>query len=277
MMRHLLLATLIGSTLPAALAGGDPPRGEQILKRFVDEFVAITPGEGKFPASFTMGSGNGQPAQEQPAHKVTFKQGFAMAKYEVTQELYELIAGRNPSKWRGPRNSVEMVDWDEANAFCRGVTAELRKRKLIKETEEIRLPSEAEWEYACRAGTTTAFSFGDDVKDLGQYAWFTGNAKGNDPPVGVKKANPWGLHDMHGYVWEWCADAWHPDYKDAPADGRPRQAAKPKERVLRGGAWTTVADECRSAFRGHRPPQARGPDIGFRCVRAAVAAEKENP
>src|SRR5207245_2743385 len=122
-----------------------------------------------------------------------------------------------------------------------------------------RLPSEAEWEYGCRAGTTTAFSFGDDINDLGQYAWFTGNAKGNDPPVGVKKPNAWGLYDMHGYVWEWCADAWHPDYKDAPTDGRPRQAEAAKERVLLGGAWTTGAEQSRSAYHGHRPPDSSGP------------------
>ena len=92
--------------------------------------------------------------------------------------------------------------------------------------------------------------------------------------VGAKKGNPWGLFDMHGYVWEWCADSWHPDYKLAPADGRPRLEKDTKERVVRGGAWITVADECRSAFRGHRKPDTKGPDIGFRCVRAAVVKEK---
>ena len=271
--RSLVVASLL-LTLGLS-ASAQAPRGEQILKRFAAEFVPLTPGEGKFPASFTMGSPKDKPAAEQPAHKVTFNYEFAIGKYEVTQELYELIAGRNPSKWRGSRNSVEMVDWNEANAFCTKVTVELRKQKLIKDTEKIRLPSEAEWEYACRAATTTDFSFGDDVNDLGKYAWFTGNAKGNDPPVGVKKPNAWDLYDMHGYVWEWCADTWQTDYKDAPADGGPRRADG-KERVVRGGAWTTVADECRSAYRGHRPIEARGPDIGFRCVRAAVRA-KEGP
>ena len=100
----------------------------------------------------------------------------------------------------------------------------------------IRLPTEAEWEYACRAGTTTAYSFGDDVKQLGDYAWFKGNAKGNDPPVGKKKPNPWGLYDMHGYIWEWCADAWHPSYEGAPSNGSAWDAADAKERVIRGGA-----------------------------------------
>src|SRR5207248_9146766 len=109
----------------------------------------------------------GGPDTEKPVVTITLKSPFAMAKYEVTQELYEAVAGKNPSKWKGPRNSVEMVSWDEANDFCRKATAELRKRKLIGADEVIRLPSEAEWEYACRAGTTTRYSFGDDAKDLG--------------------------------------------------------------------------------------------------------------
>lgn len=264
-------------TIPAFLAlvgfigltSQDDNKKDRILKGFAEEFVELTPGEGKYPASFMMGSADG-PAAEQPAHKVTFNYKFAIAKYEVTQELYEAVIGNNPAKYKGPRNSVEMLDWEEAMTFCRKVTDELRKRKLIKDGEQIRLPSEAEWEYACRAGTTTRFSFGDKIEDLGQYCWFTGNAKGNDPPVGVKKPNPWGLYDIHGYIWEWCLDAWHPDYKDAPTDGKPRQADA-KERVLRGGAWTSTAEQCRSAYRFHRPANTRGPDIGLRCVRSAVA------
>jgi formylglycine-generating enzyme required for sulfatase activity len=270
--RLWLMAGVIGVSAVVGLswtaAQGGQGTQDKILKKFAEEFILLTPGQGTYPASFMMGSADG-PAAEQPAHKVTFNYAFAIAKYEVTQELWEAVIGKNPAKWRGPRNSVEMLDWDEANAFCRKVTAELRQRKLIKEGEEIRLPSESEWEYACRAGTMTRFSFGDKAEELGQYCWFTGNAKGNDPPVGVKKPNAWGLYDIHGYLWEWCLDAWHPDYKDAPSDGRPRQADSPKERVLRGGAWTATADQCRSAYRGHRPPTARGPDIGLRCVRAA--------
>ncbi len=248
-------------------------RKDAILRRFADEFIAITPGKDKYPASFTMGSKTG-PAAEQPAHEVTLRCDFAVCKYEVTQELYQVATGRNQSRWKGPRNSVEMVSWDEANEFCRRATTELRQRKLLRDDEEMRLPSEAEWEYLCRAGTTTAFSFGDHAGALTDFAWFTGNARGNDPPVGAKKPNPWGFYDLHGYVWEWCSDVWHPDYKDAPTDGSPRRADQAKERVLRGGAWTTTADQCRSAFRGHRPAETRGPDIGLRCVRAKVPQGK---
>jgi formylglycine-generating enzyme required for sulfatase activity len=148
------------------------------------------------------------------------------------------------------------------------VTAELRRRKLLGDDEVIRLPSEAEWEYACRAGTTTRYSFGDDMKDLGDYGWFDGNAKGNDPPVGRKKPNAWGLYDMHGYVWEWCADAWHPTLEGTPTDGKPRTGKDEKDRVLRGGSWADGADKARSAYRHHKPLDLRSDAVGFRCVRA---------
>src|SRR5262249_50655575 len=151
-----------------AVPGPSAPRSkDDILKLFHDEFVTLTPGAGKFPAKFTLGSGGDAPKEEQPAHEVTFSHSFhevtfshsfALAKYEVTQELYEAVMGKNPSKWKGPRNSVEMVSWEEANEFCRKATDELRTRKLLGADEVIRLPSEAEWEYACRAGTKTAYS-----------------------------------------------------------------------------------------------------------------------
>jgi formylglycine-generating enzyme required for sulfatase activity len=244
-----------------------PDAKDKILRLFVEEFVAITPGTGKFPASFDIGSADG-PDSEKPVHKVTFKSPFRLAKYEVTQELYEAVIGKNPSRWKGPRNSVEMVNWNEANEFCQKVTAELRQRKLIGADETVRLPSEAEWEYACRAGTKTAYSFGDKADELGEFAWFTGNAKGNDPPVGKKKPNAWGLYDMHGYVWEWVQDAWHAAYEGAPTDGSAREAKDAKERVGRGGAWTEKAEDCRSATRGHWPIETRSAAIGFRCVLA---------
>jgi formylglycine-generating enzyme required for sulfatase activity len=264
----LLVLSLWAVGWPPAFVDAQPaPDTDKLLQRFLEEFVPLTPGQGKFPATFLMGSDKGAPAEEQPAHKVTLAYPFAIAKYEVTQELYAAIIGNNPSRWKGPRNSVEMVNWDEAQEFCRRITLELRKRKLIAGDEAIRLPSEAEWEYACRAGTATRFSFGDDVKDLGDFAWFTGNAKGNDPPVGVKKPNPWGLYDMHGYVWEWCLDAWRADYQNAPADGSPVQADKAKKRTIRGGAWTEPADSCRSAFRVGAPVETRSAAIGLRCLR----------
>jgi formylglycine-generating enzyme required for sulfatase activity len=262
----LLVLVAISLAAPGNQAANQDGR-DAILRRFVDEFVLLTPGKGKFPASFKMGTDGGA-ADAKPVHTVTFGYPFAVAKYEVTQELYEAIMGKNPSRWKGKRNSVEMMSWDEANDFCKKVTAELRQKKLIGEKEVIRLPSEAEWEYACRAGTTTAYSFGDDVKQLGDFAWFNGNAKGNDPPVGAKKPNPLELDDMHGYVWEWCADAWRDTLEGTPADGSPRQIDAAKERVLRGGSWADEADKARSAYRHHKPADFRSDAVGFRCVRA---------
>jgi formylglycine-generating enzyme required for sulfatase activity len=267
----LCLLCLVGGTW----AGGDrkkplsdpTPRKDAILKLFVEEFVPITPGKGRFPQSFMMGTEKGGHDNERPAHKVTFKYSFAMAKYEVTQELYHVVVGTNPARFQGLRNGIDRVNWHEANDFCVRATKLMRERKLIGDNERIRLPSEAEWEYCCRAGTTTAWSFGDDVKELGRYAWFKDNSAKEDPPVGKKLANPWGLYDMHGYVWEWCLDAWHPDYQDAPVNGSPRDKADSKDRILRGGAYPDPPDMLRSAYRHHAAPDTRSGAIGFRCVR----------
>jgi formylglycine-generating enzyme required for sulfatase activity len=265
-MRRCFLALVLLLSLPALLVAADGP--EAILPRFVDEFVTLTPGTGRFPAQFVMGSKSEDAlAAEKPSRAVQMAYPFAIAKYEVTQELYEKVMGKNPSRWKGPRNSVEMVNWDEANEFCRRVTVELRKLKLLADGEVIRLPTEAEWEYACRAGTETRYSFGDKADELKDHAWFNGNAKGEDPPVGKKKPNAWDLYDLHGYVWEWCLDSWHPSYEGAAADSRARQDAAAKERVIRGGSWADAADAARSAYRGHQPPDRRSDAIGFRCVR----------
>jgi formylglycine-generating enzyme required for sulfatase activity len=244
------------------------PNREAAVKKFAEKLVPLTPGMGRFPASFLMGSSGDSPATEKPAIKISLPAPFAMSRYEVTQELYQAVMGHNPSKWKGPRNSVEMVSWEEANDFCRKLTAELRKARLLSEDEVIRLPSEAEWEYACRAGTTTRYGFGDNADDLKEYAWFKGNSKGEDPPVGKKKPNAWGLYDMHGYVWEWCADAWKPSHEGADPHGKPRPGKDGGERVIRGGSWADSADASRSAFRAGKPADTRSDTIGFRCVKA---------
>jgi formylglycine-generating enzyme required for sulfatase activity len=274
-MKPAILVSLPLVLLPALAleAGGDKkkfedptPRKEAILKRFVDEFVQLTPGEGKFPAAFLMGSDK-SPENERPAHRVILKAPFAICKYEVTQELYYVVMGNNPAKWQGPRNSVEMVTWTDAMDFCKLATAELRKRKLIGENETIRLPSEAEWEYACRAGTTTAYSFGDRVEDLGEYSWYKKNAPGNDPPVGVKKANPWGLYDMHGYVSEWCLDTAHANYDGAPTDGSAWPGGKDTQRVIRGGSFADESELHRCAARQFVQADTRNDKLGFRCAK----------
>lgn len=277
--RKSLLWPALVVTLAAFSLGFDDAQ-RKLLQTFHDEFVSITPGEGKFPKSFRMGSDSG-PDTEQPAHEVTFRHSFAIAKYEVPQNLYEAVMGINPSKWKGPRNSVEMMTFAQAQEFCQKTTTLLREAKLITAEEEIRLPTEAEWEYCCRAGTKTAYSFGDEATQdgdqenkasiLSAYGWHTGNAAGNDPPVGALKPNPWGLYDMHGYLSEFVADSWHDDYKMAPGDGtawvsKDTAAAH----VLRSGSWKDKYPNLRSAARRQLAAKDVGDEIGLRCVKAKV-------
>lgn len=276
---------IILMAVASGCARGDEPRNEpqkMLLQTFVDEFVPITPGRGEFPQKFRMGS-DGSDA-ERPVHEVTLAGDFSMAKYEVPQNLYEAVMGANPSRWKGPRNSAEMMSWGEALEFCRKVTRMLRDEKLIDADAEVRLPTEAEWEYCCRAGTTTAYSFGDQAQADGDegnkatlldpYGWHTGNAAGNDPPVGALQPNPWGLYDVHGYLAEFCLDSWHADYTGAPGDGTawghdPGQARGSV--AIRGGSWKDGYADLRSSSRKPLGVNMRDDAVGFRCVLARAA------
>ncbi len=177
---------------------------------------------------------------------------FAMGKYEVTQDLWQAVLGANPSKWKGARNSVEMLSQSESQKFCSEVTRSLQEAGLIKHGEVVRLPTEEEWEFAARAGTKTKYSFGDDATKLRDYGWFNGNAAGNDPPVGAKKPNAFGLYDMHGYLWEWAVGT------DA------------KQGVVRGGSWKDAAELLTSDSRQVVQPALRDDAVGLRCVLARV-------
>lgn len=259
-------------TLPFLLSffvAADPtPEQRKLLQLFRSEFVAIIPGKGEFPQTLKMGR-EGGPRSERPVHVVTFRQPFFVAKYEVPQNLWEAVSGNNPSKWKGPRNSVEMLSFDDAQRFCERATRLMRSAELIAADEVVRLPSEAEWEYIARAGTETMFSFGDNPTLLNEYGWFTGNAKGNDPPVGAKKPNPWGLYDMHGYLWEWCQDTWHADYQGAPVDGSAWiGGAMETQHVLRGGSWKDSAEKLISSYRRGAAGELRDDAVGLRCVLA---------
>ncbi len=248
-----------------------------LLKTFIDELVSITPGQDDFPASFEMGSTSNP--EEQPVHRVTLNATFHMARYEVPQNLYEAVMGSNPSRWKGPRNSAERMTWNDAQDFCKQLTDLLQENELIDADEIIRLPSEAEWEYCCRAGATTAYSFGDKATsptDIGAkaslldpFAWHTGNAAGNDPAVGVLKPNAWGLYDMHGYLWEFTSDRWQDTYDAASTDGSPQaNVAEEAQIVIRGGSWKDPHPRLRSAARQPYNVDAVDDAVGFRCVRA---------
>jgi formylglycine-generating enzyme required for sulfatase activity len=210
--------------------------------------------------SFLMGS----PAQEVgrgevegPQYKVTISKPFQMGATEVTQEQYEAIMGKNPSSCKGPANPVEQVSWEEAMEFCKKVSA--------KTGQKVRLPTEAEWEYACRAGTKTRFYSGDEEKDLADCGWYIENSGKQTHPVGEKKPNAFGLFDMHGNVWEWCADWYAESYLGAKAVD-PTGPATGTNRVVRGGCWLDPMRLCRSAIRFRNKPDSRSAYVGFRVV-----------
>jgi formylglycine-generating enzyme required for sulfatase activity len=263
----LTIATVI-STLPATTIQAQQPTESQLalLKVFHREFVAIGPGTKHFSKTFQMGGGKTAASLEQPKHSVAIAYNFAVARYEVPQNLWEVVMGSNPSKWKGPRNSVEMLSFAEAQDFCHKTTQLMRLATLIKENQVVRLPSEAEWEYFARAGTETIYSFGDAVDKLDDYGWHTGNAAGNDPPVGAKKPNPWGLYDIHGYLSEWCLDTGHNNYDQAPSDGSAWITADNKTRVTRGGSWKDKPLKLTSSFRFFVPADHKDDALGLRCV-----------
>ena len=201
----------------------------------------------KIPAgSFLMGDESFFDS-EKPQHRVNLQE-FYLGKYPVTQEQYQAVMSDNPSNFKGflkntSTNPVEGVSWDDAQAFC---------QKLNDKTgKKYRLPSEAEWEYACRAGIQTRYYFGDNEKKLGEYAWYEYNSGSKTHPVGQKKPNNWGLYDMSGNVWEWCEDGWHENYENAPTDGTAwnENHSVTNLRVLRGGSWGDNPWLCRSACR----------------------------
>lgn len=239
-----------------------PTPGEQLGGAFTEnvngvplEMVLIPRG------TFLMGSPEGEGYNsEHPQHQVTVP-AFYLGKYEVTQAQWQALMGNNPSNFQGNNLPVEQVSWVDAVKFCVRLSA--------KTGREYRLPSEAEWEYACRAGTTTPYAFGTSLSS--SEANFDGRSQSNaqgvyrqqTTPVGSFPANGFGLYDMHGNVWEWCLDVYHNDYNGAPVDGSPWSGTL-GYRTLRGGSWLSVADGVRSAVRESFPPDGVFAGIGFR-------------
>ena len=231
------------------------------------------------PGVFMLGSPSNavdRGADEGPRTAVTLPFGFWMGIHEVTQQEYADVTGLpNPSHWAGDSSRpVESVSWRDATNYCAMLTARERNSDRIPEAFQYRLPTEAEWEYACRAGTLTRFSYGDDpgYEALEDFAWYAGNSDGMTRPVGRRLPNPWGLRDMHGNVWEWCWD-WYGPYPggSVTAPGGPDTG---ETRVVRGGSWFVEGADCRSANRFDFNPARDSRGIGFRVVLAVVPAEE---
>ena len=217
------------------------------------EMVAIPAG------SFVMGSSNNP--EEQPRHTVVIR-SFLMGATEVTQIQWSTVMGRNPSQFASCGDScpVENVSWRNVQRFI---------AKLNQKTgQKYRLPSEAEWEYAARAGTTTRWSFGNDASKLRNYAWYAANSLNKTQEVALNLPNPFGLYDIYGNVWEWTQDCYNPSYAGAPADGSAWTVGSCEYRVIRGGGWVDASSEVRSSTRnGFDSSSNENPVTGFRLAR----------
>lgn len=214
--------------------------------------------------TFRMGSHDGL-SDEKPVREVRISRDFYLGQYEVTQGQWAAVMGNNPSRFQGEEKPVESVSWEDIQDFIQRLNA--------KEGASLyRLPTEAEWEYAARAGTTTRWSFGDDAGQLGRYAWYEENAGKQTHPVGQKSPNAWGLFDMYGNVSEWVQDWYAAEYARHPVGTTALDPGGPvgdADRVIRGCGWSGAGRLCRSASRRHYVPSTRYPDLGFRLVRAA--------
>jgi len=219
------------------------------------EFVLIPVGE------FDMGSPSSEDDRcddEGPVHHVKISKPFYMGKFQVTQEQYRAVTGTNPSNFSGNKLPVENVSWYDAVEFCYILSD--------KEGKTFRLPTEAEWEYACRAGSQTRFCFGNDVASLGAYRWYYDNSVAQTHPVGQKRPNAFGLYDVHGNIYEWCQDWYDCNYYSRSPVMDPPGPSGGTSRVLRGGNCHSSPSFCRSAFRDWSPPDRRSKNFGFRVV-----------
>jgi formylglycine-generating enzyme required for sulfatase activity len=222
------------------------------------EFVLIPAGE------FLMGSDKEKDPNaiddEMPQHRVSISEPFYLGKFEVTQAQWVSVMENNPSWSKEPEdrnNPVDRVSWDDVQVFI----ARLNKQEGHN---RYRLPTEAEWEYAARAGTTSAYSFGDDADSLARYAWYMGNSEGKTHPVGQKEPNAWGLYDMHGNVAEWVQDWYGEEYYSNSPSADPKGPSSGSSRVWRGGSWGHGARICRSAVHDDETPDYFDGNIGFR-------------
>jgi formylglycine-generating enzyme required for sulfatase activity len=208
----------------------------------------------RIPAGkFVMGSAEKEPGHKEnegPQRLVTITKAFYIGVTAVTQTQYKALTGLDPSSFKGPRNPVECVSYEEVLSFCQAVSD--------KTGRSVGLPTEAQWEYACRAGTKTRYSFGNSDAIMAQYGWNNNNAGRKTQPVGMKKPNPAGLYDMHGNLWEMCTDWYDENYYAKAQNVDPENTTKAKERVVRGGTWSDKPATCRTAHRHKIPMGSRG-------------------
>ena len=260
--------------LPGCRRNQDVSAAPEVIKTGSGLEMVVVPG-----GWFEMGSERGE-ADESPVHKVWIA-SFLMDRHEVPQKEFAKHQLPDPSHFKDPNRPLEQVNWTDATLYCNDRSrAEGLEPCYDEETwvcdfeaNGYRLPTEAEWEYACRAGSTTQYCFGNDARKLRTYGWFSGNAGGKTHPVAQKKPNRWGLHDMHGNVAEWCNDLYSESYYRESPEKMPKGPAAGQERVIRGGAWKSSAASCRSAYRASDPSIddtcLASDTIGFRCVRRA--------
>jgi formylglycine-generating enzyme required for sulfatase activity len=248
-MRTGLILVILLATVPPA-HGTEP--GEIVINSVGMKLAYIPPG------NFTMGSPNTEPGRipNETRRQVTFARGFRIGATEVTQKEWRLIMGTNPAFFEGNDLPVERITWHEAVEYCR--------RLSKKEKKRYRLPTEAEWEYACRAGTTTPYYTGRNEAALAAAGWYLRNSGNQSHAVGRKKPNPWGLYDMHGNVSEWCAA--RPDGERGNSTSVQLDGEEKALRDLRGGSWGLTASECRSASRLSNAGTFRYFDLGLRVV-----------
>ena len=259
-------------TRPTQIPPSNKPQPRKIRTESGVEMVLIPGGW------FIMGDERGE-IDETP-HKV-YVSSFYIDKYPVTQEEYEKVIGKNPSRLKRPKNPVEQVRWSDAVRYCNTrsrlegfqPTYNLETWECNFDASGYRLPTEAEWEYAARAGTERKYFFGSDPSKLKLYGWFEENSGGRPRPVGQKLPNPWGLYDIYGNIWEWCTDFYQVDYYQKSPGKNPQGPRTGQTMVLRGGCWNSIANQCRSSFRYNENPAYTdvcfGYDIyGFRPVRS---------